>query len=256
MVEGANINRSLLALGNCINMLSDDKKQGQFVPYRDSKLTRLLKDSLGGNTKTVMLACISPSSLAIEETLNTLKYAARAQKIKKEIKRNYQETELHIHEYKDIINNLKQEIETLKIQLSRQDSNVNEEPSVDVTDDTLPLTVEPDQGNVDMLSNILMKNFEDHWEIRQSISEVDNLNTENEAKIKILASQVKIHSNNAVRSDEISKNIRSIQQNIKDNETVKNKMLDNLYKNIKQKNECQKQLGEIQYSKRKDILEL
>jgi kinesin family member 18/19 len=48
--EGANINRSLLALGNCINILGDTSKKGAFVPYRDSKLTRLLKDSLGGNT--------------------------------------------------------------------------------------------------------------------------------------------------------------------------------------------------------------
>jgi len=58
MQEGANINKSLLALGNCINMLSE-KHQGSHVPYRDSKLTRLLKDSLGGNTITIMLACVS-----------------------------------------------------------------------------------------------------------------------------------------------------------------------------------------------------
>ncbi len=81
MIEGANINRSLLALGNCINILSDSKKKGSFVPYRDSKLTRLLKDSLGGNTKSIMIACISPSMLAYEETINTLKYASRARNI-------------------------------------------------------------------------------------------------------------------------------------------------------------------------------
>ena len=60
--EGAKINRSLLALANCINALGDKTKKGVFVPYRDSKLTRLLKDSLGGNCKTVMIATISPSS--------------------------------------------------------------------------------------------------------------------------------------------------------------------------------------------------
>lgn len=60
--EGAKINRSLLALANCINALGDKAKKGFFVPYRDSKLTRLLKDSLGGNCKTVMIANISPSS--------------------------------------------------------------------------------------------------------------------------------------------------------------------------------------------------
>jgi kinesin family member 18/19 len=77
MVEGANINKSLLALGNCINSLSDrsNSKQENFVAYRDSKLTRLLKDSLGGNTHTIMLACISQFYKAYEETLNTLKYA-------------------------------------------------------------------------------------------------------------------------------------------------------------------------------------
>jgi kinesin family protein 18/19 len=70
-----------LALGNCINLLSENSKKNGFVPYRDSKLTRLLKDSLGGNTKTVMIACISQSNLFHDETLNTLKYAGRAKKI-------------------------------------------------------------------------------------------------------------------------------------------------------------------------------
>lgn len=88
LTEGANINRSLLALGNCINLLSDCNKKGSFVPYRDSKLTRLLKESLGGNTKSIMIACISPSSLCYEETINTLKYAVRARQINKSVKKN------------------------------------------------------------------------------------------------------------------------------------------------------------------------
>jgi len=60
--EGAKINTSLLALANCINALGDKSKKGFFVPFRDSKLTRMLKDSLGGNCKTVMIATISPAS--------------------------------------------------------------------------------------------------------------------------------------------------------------------------------------------------
>ena len=96
MVEGANINKSLLALGNCINILSDKAKAGSFVPYRDSKLTRLLKDSLGGNTKTIMISCINPSYLAYEETVNTLKYASRARNIKKKTVRNTREVEMHV----------------------------------------------------------------------------------------------------------------------------------------------------------------
>ncbi|KAI8621746.1 P-loop containing nucleoside triphosphate hydrolase protein [Chytriomyces sp. MP71] len=82
MIEGASINRSLLALGNCINALSDDGGTGKYVNYRDSKLTRLLKDSLGGNCKTVMIANISPATVNFEETLNTLKYAHRTRAIK------------------------------------------------------------------------------------------------------------------------------------------------------------------------------
>ncbi|ANM64485.1 ATP binding microtubule motor family protein [Arabidopsis thaliana] len=81
--EGIHINRGLLALGNVISALGDEKrrKEGAHVPYRDSKLTRLLQDSLGGNSKTVMIACISPADINAEETLNTLKYANRARNI-------------------------------------------------------------------------------------------------------------------------------------------------------------------------------
>ncbi|KAJ9177288.1 hypothetical protein P3X46_012523 [Hevea brasiliensis] len=81
--EGIHINRGLLALGNVISALGDEKKrkEGVHVPYRDSKLTRLLQDSLGGNSKTVMIACISPADINAEETLNTLKYANRARNI-------------------------------------------------------------------------------------------------------------------------------------------------------------------------------
>ncbi|PSR99819.1 Kinesin-like protein [Actinidia chinensis var. chinensis] len=81
--EGIHINKGLLALGNVISALGDEKKrkEGGHVPYRDSKLTRLLQDSLGGNCKTVMIACVSPADTNAEETLNTLKYANRARNI-------------------------------------------------------------------------------------------------------------------------------------------------------------------------------
>jgi len=81
--EGIHINKGLLALGNVISALGDEKKrrEGAFVPYRDSKLTRLLQDSLGGNSKIVMIACISPADINAEETINTLKYANRARNI-------------------------------------------------------------------------------------------------------------------------------------------------------------------------------
>ncbi|XP_051006487.1 chromosome-associated kinesin KIF4A-like [Acomys russatus] len=79
--EGISINRGLLCLGNVISALGDGKK-GSFVPYRDSKLTRLLQDSLGGNSHTLMIACVSPADSNLEETVNTLRYADRARKIR------------------------------------------------------------------------------------------------------------------------------------------------------------------------------
>ncbi|GAB4859415.1 hypothetical protein Ancab_010881 [Ancistrocladus abbreviatus] len=78
-IEGANINRSLLALSSCINALVEGKKH---IPYRNSKLTQLLKDSLGGACNTVMIANISPSNLSFGETQNTLHWADRAKEIR------------------------------------------------------------------------------------------------------------------------------------------------------------------------------
>lgn len=77
--EGITINQGLLSLGNVISALCDGNSH---VPYRNSKLTRLLQDSLGGNSHTVMIACVSPADSNFEETLNTLRYADRARKIK------------------------------------------------------------------------------------------------------------------------------------------------------------------------------
>jgi kinesin family protein 4/21/27 len=80
--ESVKINSGLLALGNVISILGDEKQEpDKHVPYRDSKLTRLLQDSLGGNSQTIMLACVSPLESDMDETINTLKYAYRARKI-------------------------------------------------------------------------------------------------------------------------------------------------------------------------------
>ncbi|KAI8837066.1 P-loop containing nucleoside triphosphate hydrolase protein [Chytridium lagenaria] len=80
--EGIHINSGLLALGNVISALADESGRVTHVPYRDSKLTRVLQDSLGGNSNTLMIACISPTENDLSETLNTLKYANRARKVR------------------------------------------------------------------------------------------------------------------------------------------------------------------------------
>ena len=126
LIEGGNINRSLLTLGNCINALCDAASKGLkkiYVPYRDSKLTRLLKDSLGGNARTVMIANVSPSINTFDDTYNTLKYANRAKNIKTMVSRNVLNARYHISNYVNIINNLKGEIVYLKKQLQLQRLN-------------------------------------------------------------------------------------------------------------------------------------
>lgn len=119
LIEGANINRSLLALGNCINALCDPRKRGH-VPYRDSKLTRLLKQSLGGNCMTVMIVCVSPSSAHYDETHNTLQYANRAKEIKTKAVRNIISVDRHVAQYCQQILEQGQQIDLLKAQLAKQ----------------------------------------------------------------------------------------------------------------------------------------
>ncbi|KAJ7688467.1 kinesin-like protein [Mycena rosella] len=119
MVEGANINKSLLALGNCINALCESGGAVRHVPYRNSKLTRLLKFSLGGNCKTVMIVCVAPTSNHFDDTHNTLVYADRASKIKtRVVTRNVVNVDRHVGRYVEAINRLNTEIEELKAKLA------------------------------------------------------------------------------------------------------------------------------------------
>uniref|UniRef100_A0A8C5I639 Kinesin motor domain-containing protein n=1 Tax=Gouania willdenowi TaxID=441366 RepID=A0A8C5I639_GOUWI len=112
--EGISINCGLLALGNVISALGDQAKKGGHVPYRDSKLTRLLQDSLGGNSHTVMIACISPSDRDFMETLNTLKYANRARNIKNKVVVNQDKTSQQISALRAEIARLQMELMEFK----------------------------------------------------------------------------------------------------------------------------------------------
>ncbi|KFU94481.1 Kinesin-like KIF7, partial [Chaetura pelagica] len=96
--ESIQINSGLLALGNVISALGDPRRKSSHIPYRDSKITRILKDSLGGNAQTVMIACVSPSSSDFDESLNTLNYASRAQNIQNKAVVNCRKETEHIEE--------------------------------------------------------------------------------------------------------------------------------------------------------------
>ncbi|XP_057573994.1 chromosome-associated kinesin KIF4A isoform X6 [Hippopotamus amphibius kiboko] len=150
--EGININRGLLCLGNVISALGDDKKGG-FVPYRDSKLTRLLQDSLGGNSHTLMIACVSPADSNLEETLNTLRYADRARKIKNK-------PVVNIDPQTAELNHLKQQVQQLQVLLLQAHGG------------TLPgsINVEPSEN----LQSLMEKNqslVEENEKLSRSLSE-------------------------------------------------------------------------------------
>ncbi|KAG9390576.1 Kinesin protein 1B [Carpediemonas membranifera] len=111
--EGCAINKSLSALGNVISALADKAKNPKakmVVPYRDSSLTRLLQESLGGNSKTAMVAALSPADINYEETLSTLRYADRAKKIKNSAKKNESPNAKLIRELKEEIQRLRAEL--------------------------------------------------------------------------------------------------------------------------------------------------
>lgn len=115
--EGISINKGLLCLGQVIKALTEEKKDKNFIPYRDSKLTRILQDSLGGNSRTTMIACVSPAEFNYEETLSTIRYASSARNIKNKpvvnrdansmliesLRSQIQHLQLEMREYTDLL---------------------------------------------------------------------------------------------------------------------------------------------------------
>eukprot|EP01135_Chromosphaera_perkinsii_P012207 Nk52_evm26s2612 gene=Nk52_evmTU26s2612 len=124
--EGAFINKSLLTLGNVISKLSEGK--GGHIPYRDSKLTRILQNSLTGNAKIGVICTISPTSSCYDESLNTLKFASRAKKITTSAEYN------EILDDHAMLKKYKLEIEQLKMKLRNIQENGNEELSKQLND--------------------------------------------------------------------------------------------------------------------------
>ncbi|XP_063112824.1 kinesin-like protein KIF18A isoform X2 [Cavia porcellus] len=178
-VEGTNINRSLLALGNVINALADRKKKNQHVPYRNSKLTRLLKDSLGGNCQTIMIAAVSPSSLFYDDTYNTLKYANRAKDIKSSLKSNVLNLNNHISQYVKICNEQKAEILMLKEKLKAYEE---QKAYTDKNGEAKLMISSSQEKEIGRFQEILNCLFQNREEIRQEYLKLEMLLKENELK--------------------------------------------------------------------------
>uniref|UniRef100_A0A8C2Z1F5 Kinesin-like protein n=1 Tax=Cyclopterus lumpus TaxID=8103 RepID=A0A8C2Z1F5_CYCLU len=178
--EGAHINRSLLALGNCINALSD-KNGNKYINYRDSKLTRLLKDSLGGNSRTVMIAHISPASVGFEESRNTLAYADRAKSIRTRVKKNLINVSYHIAQYTNIISDLRCEIQRLKKKIADQASRQLNSDRADIRHvqaEVQAHSSHQSRAEMDQLREQLLDAFRKQMEIRRNLMELENSNME------------------------------------------------------------------------------
>uniref|UniRef100_A0A8D1YAT8 Kinesin-like protein n=1 Tax=Sus scrofa TaxID=9823 RepID=A0A8D1YAT8_PIG len=178
-IEGTNINRSLLALGNVINALADTKRKNQHIPYRNSKLTRLLKDSLGGNCQTIMIAAVSPSSLFYDDTYNTLKYANRAKDIKSSLKSNVLNLDNHITQYVKICNEQKKEILMLKEKLRAYEE---QKAFMDENNKAKLMIPNPQEKEIERFQEILNCLFQNREEIRQEYLKLEMLLKENELK--------------------------------------------------------------------------
>ncbi|XP_029432686.1 kinesin-like protein KIF19 isoform X2 [Rhinatrema bivittatum] len=181
MKEGAHINRSLLALGNCITALSEKGgSRAHYVNFRDSKLTRLLKDSLGGNSRTVMIAHISPASTYFEESRTTLIYAYRAKNIKTRVKQNLLNVSYHIAQYTSIIGELRKEIERLKSKVEQQEKEkkMNRPDIRNIQAEVQQDSQAYSRQEMNKLRDQLMSAFKEQMEMRHSLMELENTNLE------------------------------------------------------------------------------
>ena len=230
LIEGANINRSLLTLGNCINALCDASMKGNkkpYIPYRDSKLTRLLKDSLGGNARTVMIANVSPSINTFDDTYNTLKYANRAKNIKTFVTRNVLNAQYHISNYVNIINNLKEEVSQLRQQLQLRDGGGN-------------------NYNIYRNNNKTYYNYENQSKVEDSFVNNNNtINTHNKMSDEEFNNIVKEMKKTCDYQVTIKQKIISIQNEINKLTDTTNNKYKNLQKTLELNQNRYKELGEI-----------
>ncbi|CAG5093987.1 Similar to KRP85: Kinesin-II 85 kDa subunit (Strongylocentrotus purpuratus), partial [Cotesia congregata] len=162
--EATKINLSLSTLGNVISALVDG--QSFHVPYRNSKLTRLLQDSLGGNSKTLMCANVSPADMNYDETISTLRYANRAKNIKNRARINEDPKDALLRQFQD-------EIEQLRKQLEENGEELSEGDSEGDTDESNPAEEESNSKKLRRKSQILTMEELDDKDIEAAQEKID-----------------------------------------------------------------------------------
>lgn len=204
--EGVKINQGLLALGNVISALGTSNHNGGHVGYRDSKLTRLLQDSLGGNSVTLMIACVSPADYNSEETISTLRYADRARKIKNKPIVNEDPKTAEI-------NRLKAEIQSLRVEMLSKSGIGTASVEKCKTCSDPPTKAQLQKENREMVEKMQMALFEMAHrenvlteyeetieslnakinELKEQIIQLDKANTSNMSPNELIDYQEKVH---------------------------------------------------------------
>ncbi|OAY73803.1 Kinesin-like protein KIF19, partial [Ananas comosus] len=211
--DGANINRSLLALANCINALGKQHKKGlAYVPYRNSKLTRILKDGLSGNSQTVMVATISPADDQYHHTINTLKYADRAKEIKTHVHKNIGTVDTHVEDYQKMIDNLQVEVCRLKKELAEKESQLSIRPTETAADNELSW--------LNILSREISENVQERINLQKALFELEETNIHNRIELQ--------HLDDAIAKQQVQEKDGTVLQALKSRRQL---ILDNIRDN-------------------------
>ena len=232
--EGKKINLSLTALGSVIDALSQNRK---YVPYKDSKLTRLLADSLGGNTKTVMFANISPASYNYDETLGTLRYASRAKLIKNAPVVNEDPKDALLRKYEEEIKALKE-----KLANGGNLNDVLEEVSEESDDDDN----EVEEENKEIVKKFMRKRsvyLGDDPEKIQLLAKITELE-------KNLIDNVKLEDAEVREGEKVNKN--ELAKRIKEQEEKNKQFKEYREKQMKENEEMEKKMQKLQEQKEKE----
>ena len=234
--EGKKINLSLTALGSVIDALSQNRK---YIPYKDSKLTRLLADSLGGNTKTVMFANISPASYNYDETLGTLRYASRAKLIKNAPVVNEDPKDALLRKYEE-------EIKALKEKLANG-GNIN-----DILEEVSEESDDGDDAEVEEENKQIVKNFKK----KKSVYLGDD-----PEKIALMAKIAELEKNlidnvkledAEVREGEEKLNKNELAKRIKEQEEKNKQFKEYREKQMKENEEIENKMKKLQEQKEKE----
>ncbi|KAK4878464.1 hypothetical protein RN001_010970 [Aquatica leii] len=220
--EATKINLSLSALGNVISALVDGK--AKHIPYRDSKLTRLLQDSLGGNTRTLMIACISPASRDYDETLSTLRYANRAKNIHNKPRINEDPKDAMLRQYQEEIVHLRNLLENrLNTPLKIEDiSDEVFEINKNVIDSKRDLLIQEYQEEMTKLKN-LHENEKSEKEI--ILKQIESIKKEYQIHLEQLNQEMEERKPKSTSKEEILNRIETLKASMIGGEKADDKEL-------------------------------